>query len=32
MRYRAIVAVKEKSQPGDPKQPITVLFDGCSSR
>jgi chaperonin GroES len=27
MRYRAIVAVKEKSQPGDPKQPITVLFD-----
>jgi len=27
MRYRAIVAVKEKSQPGDPKQQITVLFD-----
>jgi chaperonin GroES len=27
MRYRAGVASKESSQAGDPKQPITVLFD-----
>jgi chaperonin GroES len=27
MRYRACVPVTESSQPGGPKQPITVLFD-----
>ncbi len=27
MRYRAVVAPVESARPGDPKQPITVLFD-----
>ena len=27
MRYRAVVAPNESSQAGDPKQPISVLFD-----
>lgn len=27
MRYRALVAQSERSVPGGPKQPVTVLFD-----